>query len=65
MSDRAMSVKQEIEGVMMNVASGYALQVACEMEEEKTFWSELDDTLEHFSQGGESGDWSTYQWLCW
>lgn len=36
-SYRIMSVKLEIEGVMINVISAYALQVRCVMEEKKRF----------------------------
>ena len=43
-SDRVMSLKLEIEGVMLNVVSGYAPQVGCELEEE-IFWSELDEVM--------------------
>ncbi|KAK3539708.1 hypothetical protein QTP70_012041 [Hemibagrus guttatus] len=39
-SDREMSLKLEIEGVMLNVVSGYAPQVGCELEEKERFWSE-------------------------
>uniref|UniRef100_A0A8C4R3Y4 Endonuclease/exonuclease/phosphatase domain-containing protein n=1 Tax=Eptatretus burgeri TaxID=7764 RepID=A0A8C4R3Y4_EPTBU len=49
-SDRVMSVKLEIEGVMMNVISAYAPQVGCEMEEKKYFWSELDEVVESVSK---------------
>ncbi len=44
-SDRMMSVKLEIEGVMINVISTYAPQVGCEMEEKEDFWSKLDEVL--------------------
>ncbi|KAK3572565.1 hypothetical protein QTP86_000431 [Hemibagrus guttatus] len=37
-SDRVMSLKLEIEGVMLNVVSGYAPQVGCELEEKERFW---------------------------
>ena len=40
-----MVAKLEIEGVMINVVSGYAPQVDCEMEEKKIFWSNLDDSI--------------------
>ncbi|KAK3574486.1 hypothetical protein QTP86_008088 [Hemibagrus guttatus] len=36
-SDRVMSLKLEIEGVMLNVVSGYAPQVGCELEEKERF----------------------------
>lgn len=39
-SDRVMSLKLEIKGVMFNVVSGYAPQVGCELEEEKS-WLDL------------------------
>ncbi|KAK3528390.1 hypothetical protein QTP86_034256, partial [Hemibagrus guttatus] len=45
-SDRVMSLKLEFEGVMLNVVSGYAPQVGCELEEKERFWSELDEVME-------------------
>ncbi|KAK3573700.1 hypothetical protein QTP86_032065, partial [Hemibagrus guttatus] len=45
-SDRVMSLKLEIEGVMLNVVSGYAPQVGCELEERERFWSELHEVME-------------------
>ncbi|KAK3548620.1 hypothetical protein QTP70_015565, partial [Hemibagrus guttatus] len=50
-SDRVMSLKLEIEGVMLNVASGYAPQVGCELEEKERFWSELDEVMESIPTG--------------
>ena len=45
-SDRMMSVKIEIEGVMVNVISAYATQVGCELEEKEAFWNDLDEMVE-------------------
>ncbi|KAK2909600.1 hypothetical protein Q8A73_007315 [Channa argus] len=45
-SDRLMSLKLEVEGVMFNVMSGYAPQVGCELEEKEKFWSELDEVIQ-------------------
>ncbi|KAK2880212.1 hypothetical protein Q8A73_022910 [Channa argus] len=45
-SDRLMSLKLEVEGVMFNVVSGYAPQVGCELEEKEKFWSELDEVMQ-------------------
>ncbi|KAK3551351.1 hypothetical protein QTP70_015027 [Hemibagrus guttatus] len=50
-SDRVMSLKLEIEGVMFNVVSGYAPQVGCELEEKERFWSELDEVMESIPTG--------------
>ncbi|KAK3566754.1 hypothetical protein QTP86_004437 [Hemibagrus guttatus] len=50
-SDRVMSLKLEIEGVMLNVVSGYAPQVGCEKEEKERFWSELDEVMESIPTG--------------
>ncbi|KAK3550515.1 hypothetical protein QTP70_000068 [Hemibagrus guttatus] len=50
-SDRVMSLKLEIEGVMLNVVSGYAPQVGCELEEKERFWSELDEVMENIPTG--------------
>ncbi|KAK3539937.1 hypothetical protein QTP70_019581 [Hemibagrus guttatus] len=50
-SDRVMSLKLEIEGVMLNVVSGYATQVGCELEDKERFWSELDEVMERIPTG--------------
>ncbi|KAK3540585.1 hypothetical protein QTP70_034343 [Hemibagrus guttatus] len=50
-SDRVISLKLEIEGVMLNVVSGYAPQVGCELEEKERFWSELDEVIESIPTG--------------
>ncbi|KAF7649734.1 hypothetical protein LDENG_00136870, partial [Lucifuga dentata] len=50
-SDRVMSLKLEIEGVMFNVVSGYAPQVGCELEEKEKFWSELDEVMQSIPRG--------------
>ncbi|KAK3569315.1 hypothetical protein QTP86_026834 [Hemibagrus guttatus] len=50
-SDRVMSLKLEIEGVMLNVVSCYAPQVGCELEEKERFWSELDEVMESIPTG--------------
>ncbi|KAK3545734.1 hypothetical protein QTP70_011336 [Hemibagrus guttatus] len=50
-SDRVMSLKLEIEGVMLNVVRGYAPQVGCELEEIERFWSELDEVMESIPTG--------------
>ncbi|MCI4393350.1 hypothetical protein PGIGA_G00156550 [Pangasianodon gigas] len=50
-SARVMSLKLEIEGVMLNVVSGYAPQVGCEVEEKERFWSELDEVIESIPTG--------------
>ncbi|KAK3558018.1 hypothetical protein QTP86_005823 [Hemibagrus guttatus] len=46
-----MSLKLEIEGVMLNVVSGYAPQVGCELEEKERFWNELDEVMESIPTG--------------
>ncbi|KAK3548393.1 hypothetical protein QTP70_012635 [Hemibagrus guttatus] len=50
-SDRVMSLKLKIEAVMLNVVSGYAPQVGCELEEKERFWSELDEVMESIPTG--------------
>ncbi|KAK3533676.1 hypothetical protein QTP70_024005 [Hemibagrus guttatus] len=50
-SDRVMNLKLEIEGVMLNVVSGYAPQVGCELEEKERFWRELDEVMESIPTG--------------
>ncbi|KAK3548201.1 hypothetical protein QTP70_005167 [Hemibagrus guttatus] len=50
-SDSVMSLKLEIEGVMLNVVSGYAPQVGCELKEKERFWSELDEVMESIPTG--------------
>ncbi|MCJ8739545.1 hypothetical protein PDJAM_G00048360 [Pangasius djambal] len=46
-----MSLKLEIEGVMLNVVSGHAPQVGCGLEEKERFWSELDEVIESIPMG--------------
>ncbi|XP_019744436.1 uncharacterized protein LOC109527143 [Hippocampus comes] len=46
-----MCVKVEIEGVMMNVVSGYAPQVGCELEEKEKLWNEMDRVTESIPRG--------------
>lgn len=36
--DRIMSLKLEIDGVMLNVVRAYAQQVGCQLEEKEGFW---------------------------
>ncbi|KAK3574646.1 hypothetical protein QTP86_011559 [Hemibagrus guttatus] len=50
-SERVMGLKLEIEGVMLNVVSGYAPQVGCELGEKERFWSELDEVMESIPKG--------------
>uniref|UniRef100_A0AAQ6IQZ2 Endonuclease/exonuclease/phosphatase domain-containing protein n=2 Tax=Anabas testudineus TaxID=64144 RepID=A0AAQ6IQZ2_ANATE len=50
-SDRVMSLKLQIKGVMVNVVSGYAPQVDCELEEKERFWSEFDELIESIPRG--------------
>ncbi|KAK3573023.1 hypothetical protein QTP86_012246 [Hemibagrus guttatus] len=50
-SDRVMSLKLEIEDAMLNVVSGYAPQVGCELEKKERFWSELDEVMESIPTG--------------
>ncbi|KAK3535778.1 hypothetical protein QTP70_021098, partial [Hemibagrus guttatus] len=50
-SDRVMSLKLEIEGLILNVVSGYVPQVGCELEEKERFWSELDEVMESIPTG--------------
>ncbi|KAK3560234.1 hypothetical protein QTP86_002183 [Hemibagrus guttatus] len=50
-SDRVMSLKLEIEGVMLNVVSGYAPQVGYELQEKERFWIELDEVMESIRTG--------------
>ena len=50
-SDRMMSVKMEIEGVMVNVISAYAPQMGYELEEKEDFWNDLDGMVESVHKG--------------
>ena len=51
-----MSLKQEIEGVMFSVVSGYAPQVGSELEEKEKFWNEVDEVMQSIPRY-ESSDW--------
>ena len=45
-SNRFMSVKLDVEAVIMYVVSGFAQKVGCEMEEKENIWSEFDELEE-------------------
>ncbi|MGL4896839.1 MAG: hypothetical protein ACRC31_00200 [Cetobacterium sp.] len=48
-SDKLMSLKLEIKGLMVNVVSGYA--VGCKLGEKERFWAELDEVIVSISRG--------------
>ena len=45
-TDRIICLKMKLGGVMLNVISAYAPLVECIHEEKKTFWLDLDETVE-------------------
>ena len=45
-TDRIICLKMELDGLMLNVISAYALQVGCICEKKETFWLDLDETVE-------------------
>ena len=45
-SDRVMSLKLVIEGMVLNIVSAYAPQMGCNMEEKDLFWREVDEITE-------------------
>ena len=45
-TDRIISLKMELDGVMLNVIRAYAPQVGCICEEKEAFWLDLDETVE-------------------
>ncbi|KAL7837360.1 hypothetical protein SRHO_G00270710 [Serrasalmus rhombeus] len=45
-SDRIMSLKLEVDGVILNVVSSYAPQVGCQLEEKEEFWSKMDEVVD-------------------
>ena len=45
-SDRVMSLKMGIGGIMMNVISAYAPQAGCEVVEKEEFWEEMDELVD-------------------
>ncbi|KAK3556344.1 hypothetical protein QTP70_007095 [Hemibagrus guttatus] len=46
-----LEVKRVSDRVMLNVVSGYAPQVGCELGEKERFWSELDEVMENIPTG--------------
>ena len=44
--DRIICLKMELDGVMLNAISAYALQLECIHEKKEAFWLELDETVE-------------------
>ena len=43
---QVICLKMELDGVMLNVISVYVPEVGCIREEKKTFWLDLDETVE-------------------
>ena len=64
-SNTMMSVKMEIEGVMVNVISAYAPQVGCELEEKEDFWNDLDEMVESMHKGERVLIGGRSEWACW
>lgn len=53
-SDRVMSLKQEVESVMLNFVSGYDPRVGCELKKEEEVRREMDEVVLGITSG-ESG----------
>ncbi|XP_042883429.1 craniofacial development protein 2-like [Penaeus japonicus] len=45
-TDRMMSLKLEIDGVLLNVVSAYAPQMGSDREEKEEFWEKLDEAVD-------------------
>ena len=45
-SDRLTTMKPEVEGMVINIASVYAPQVGCDEEEKAKFWADLEEVVE-------------------
>ena len=45
-SDRIICMKMELDGVVLNIISAYALQVRCMREENEAFRLDLDEAVE-------------------
>ena len=57
MSDRMMSIKLVIEGVMITIISAYASQIGCDMEEKERFWSDLDEVVKSVPRAKRKWKW--------
>ncbi|XP_063600304.1 uncharacterized protein LOC134776484 [Penaeus indicus] len=44
-SDRMMTMKLEVNGILINIVCAYAPQVGCD-EEKEAFWADMDETVE-------------------
>ena len=42
-SDRLISMKLEVDGILINIVSAYAPQVGCDEEEKEAFWADLEE----------------------
>ena len=49
-TDRIICLMMELDGVMLNVISAYALQVGCIRGEKEAIWLDLDETVEKISK---------------
>ena len=44
-SDRLMSMKLELDGMLINIVSAYAPQVGCDEEEKEAFWADREEVV--------------------
>ena len=44
-SDRLISMKLEVDGILINLVSAYAPQVGCDEEEKEAFWADLEEVV--------------------
>ena len=44
-SDRLISMKLEVDGILINIVSVYTLQVGCDKEEKEAFWADLEEVV--------------------
>ena len=44
-SDRLISMKLEVDGILINIVSAYAPQVGCDEEEKEAFWADLEEVV--------------------
>ena len=48
-SDRQITLKLEVDGILINIVSAYAPQVGCSEEEKAAFWADLEEVVEQIA----------------
>ena len=50
-SDRLISIKLEVDRILINIVSAYVPQVGCDKEKKEAFWADLEEVVGKILRG--------------